>query len=785
MKPQSAHVARLLALTLVFLGAPTVALAAEIAVDDVRIQAGAREGRAAATPWSGVWWPFSDCELGKGWNGTGADFTYDSVAKVWSRVNPTKPMNDVAPFLKYDEFVRKTTGTDPKSALYEMTGDRAAGFMHNVYGDEKERYDREGISYSWWGHCNGWCAAALMEKEPIAPIEAQGVRFEVADLKGLLTETHWAIQSDFTGRRYNLPKAYMTESRQPGKDLLAKLVAGTPAPVASYVKWYEKAYNRTLSATVIPTLKPTDFKNVLESFEKSFVENYDNAYADVKPDVFHKILETVIGRKKLAFVCDITANEEVWNHPAFAYTMNITKTRDFTEAGAARVEWAVETSVWYATDGVSESIIGISDFSEDYTYTLITDAQGKILSGKWTGDSVDSHPDFCWLPTYNPTGPDSGENKKVEYGKVITLLPKHHMQSQTRGIDLTANGVKASTRRPNDRTTTWSNGVNATGEITFTVASTTSLSIAKVAYFHEPVNSSWGEEVTASRNALVSLGTSTTGPAFQLKVSLTGTGRKMIVAYAYDSASKLIAIDEITINYGNNGPNDNGTDDAFEPNNTKAEAKAVQPGATPNLQCKNDDWFKVTLTTASNLDIKIAFSNAEGDLDLVVENQSGEIAKSETTSDEEACSSKGLAAGTYYVHVFGYEGARAKYSLTVTITPAGTTTPTDDQYEDNDTRATAKAIAAGVFPSLRCQDDDWYKVTVSAAGKIDAKIEFRHVEGDLDLVLTDANGTVLKKSESTSDKEQVTATGLAAGTYYVRAYGYNGAKAAYTLTIAQ
>ncbi|MEZ0230728.1 MAG: pre-peptidase C-terminal domain-containing protein, partial [Planctomycetota bacterium] len=777
MKPQSSHVARLLALALVILGTASIAPAAEITVDDVRIAAGAREGRATATPWSGVWWPFSDCELGKGWNGTGADFSYDSVAKVWSRLTPNKAMNDVSPFLKYDEYVRKVTGTDPKSALYELTGDRPSGFMHNVYGEEKERYDREGIGYGWWGHCNGWCAAALMEKEPIAPIEAQGVRFEVADLKGLLTETHWAIQSDFTGRRYNLPKPYMTESRQPGKDLLAKLVAGTPAPVASYVKWYEKAYVKTLPASTVATLKPTDFKATLESFEKSFVENYDNAYADVKPEVFHKILETVIGRKKLAFVCDITANEEVWNHPAFAYSMNITKVRDFTEAGAARVEWNVETTVWYATDGVSESIIGVSEFTEDYTYTLVTDATGKILSGKWTGSSVDDHPDFCWLPTYNPTGPDSGENKKVEYGKVITLLPAHHMQAQTRGVDLTANGIKASTRRPNDRTTTWSNPINATGEVTFTIASTTSLSIAKVAYFHEPVNATWGDDVTASRSALVALGTSTAGPTFQAKAQLQGTGKKMVVAYAYDAAGKLVAIDELTLNYGSTGPNNNGTDDALEPNNTRAQAIAVQPGATPNLQCKDDDWFKVVLTASSDLSIKAAFANAEGDLDMTLEGPSGQVAKSETTSDEEVCAGKGLAAGTYYVHVYGYEGARAKYALTVTITPAGTTNPTDDQYEQNDDRANAKALAAGVYPSLKCQDDDWFKVTVSATGKLEAKIDFRHVEGDLDLVMTDANGTVLKKSESTSDKETVTATGLAAGTYYVRVFGYNGAKA--------
>jgi len=38
-----------------------------------------------------------------------------------------------------------------------------------------------------------------------APIVAQGIRFDVGDLKGILTESFWGVRSDFTGRRYNKP----------------------------------------------------------------------------------------------------------------------------------------------------------------------------------------------------------------------------------------------------------------------------------------------------------------------------------------------------------------------------------------------------------------------------------------------------------------------------------------------------------------------------------------------------------------------------------------------------
>ena len=81
---------RVLTLGLVLAGSASLSSAGEIATDDVRIAAGNREGRASYVPWSGVWWPFSDCELAKGWNGTGDDFTWDATAKVWKRDNATK-----------------------------------------------------------------------------------------------------------------------------------------------------------------------------------------------------------------------------------------------------------------------------------------------------------------------------------------------------------------------------------------------------------------------------------------------------------------------------------------------------------------------------------------------------------------------------------------------------------------------------------------------------------------------------------------------------------------------
>ena len=60
---------------------------------------------------------------------------------------------------------------------------------------------------SWWGHCNGWAAAAIMTNEPresiTRDINGSEVEYTTADLKGLFSEAHYSTYSQFYGSRYN------------------------------------------------------------------------------------------------------------------------------------------------------------------------------------------------------------------------------------------------------------------------------------------------------------------------------------------------------------------------------------------------------------------------------------------------------------------------------------------------------------------------------------------------------------------------------------------------------
>ena len=61
-------------------------------------------------------------------------------------------------------------------------------------------------------------------------------------------------------------------------------------------------------------------------------------------------------------------------------------------------------------------------------------------------------------------------------------------------------------------------------------------------------------------------------------------------------------------------------------------------------------------------------------------------------------------------------------------------------------------------------------------------IQFVHGEGDLDLDLLDANGSVIALSNGTTNEESIERS-VPAGNYGIRVFGYSGAQGAYELAI--
>ncbi len=216
------------------------------------------------------------------------------------------------------------------------------------------------------------------------------------------------------------------------------------------------------------------------------------------------------------------------------------------------------------------------------------------------------------------------------------------------------------------------------------------------------------------------------------------------------------------------------------------------------------DFFKFTIDANEVLTdahfVGIAFSHAQGDLDLWLQDDNGTtIRQSLGVSDFEDISLAGLPAGDYFIRVDGFRGAEGYYDLYVEL-PGNTIRP--DVLEPNDTRVLAtRSLGADnsnkatpvsqdtVYSDLsihNATDQDYFSFEIPAGVTASATnfvaIQFTHAAGDLDLELYGSDGTLLRRSTGTSNREEISLAGLQSGNYFVRAFGYRGATGTYRAT---
>jgi competence ComEA-like helix-hairpin-helix protein len=285
---------------------------------------------------------------------------------------------------------------------------------------------------SWWGHCNGWAAAAILMTEPRAPkpvafgsTNQWTMDLSVADQKGLLSETNYSTLSNFYGARYNGDE---------GDDI-----------------------------------------------------------TDLSPKAVIQILRTYIGERGVPLVFDNTAGDEVWNFPAWRYTLTLNETTtggasaatglvNINTAGRAelmtldlineiradriiayrqqrgpfqttqsitnvrgigmgiynRIKEKITVSasssprtfsgtiaVQFATDGVDYAHVDSNPespqgFQDTWDFTLQASPAGEIISGTWAQN--DKHPDFAWVPYTNTVNTGSSENNYLHWLNLKSYL---------------------------------------------------------------------------------------------------------------------------------------------------------------------------------------------------------------------------------------------------------------------------------------------------------------------------------------------------------------------------
>ena len=218
-------------------------------------------------------------------------------------------------------------------------------------------------------------------------------------------------------------------------------------------------------------------------------------------------------------------------------------------------------------------------------------------------------------------------------------------------------------------------------------------------------------------------------------------------------------------------------DDSFEDNDTDTTAAAVTAGAYPGLgSCpSDDDWFGVDLLTGDVLDLFLAFSHAEGDIDLELFDPTGVwVSDSLSATDDEAITYTAVTGGTFLARVFLESDTGSvlgnSYDMDVAVTAA---ICVDDSYEDNDTDAAASVLAAGAYSGLGAcpTDEDWYAVDGLLIGDVlDVDLYFADAEGDIDVQLYSPSMVLVDSGTSATDDEAVSATAGEAGTFFVMAW---------------
>jgi hypothetical protein len=152
-----------------------------------------------------------------------------------------------------------------------------------------------------------------------------------------------------------------------------------------------------------------------------------------------------------------------------------------------------------------------------------------------------------------------------------------------------------------------------------------------------------------------------------------------------------------------------------------------------------------------------------------------------TTSTTNSKSLTGLTAATAYqfqVQAVCASGS-SSYSAIGSFTTSATTC--SDPYESNNTYTYATQIATNTdYNALigNSTDQDWFRFTTTSPNT-NIKVTLTNLAGDYDVKLYNSSLTLLSTSQNGgTTSETIIRNTTAAGTYYLRVYGYNGAYSA-------
>jgi hypothetical protein len=233
---------------------------------------------------------------------------------------------------------------------------------------------------------------------------------------------------------------------------------------------------------------------------------------------------------------------------------------------------------------------------------------------------------------------------------------------------------------------------------------------------------------------------------------------------------------------------------AFEPNETTAAAATIVSGATNSAAittATDNDYFKITTTATSNIVYNLVGPSGV-DFDMTIFNSAGtQLSTATSSTATETITLNNQAAGTYFIRVFGYNGANSATCYTIKAT-ATTVTSCVSIYDNATNNTTTGAAVIPFNTNITGQinvggDVDHYKFTFTRGGTI--TMTLNTLPANYNLRLVSSTGSVLSTSQrSGTNSETISYTVAAGATYYARVYGTNtstfNATSCYTLRVA-
>ena len=275
---------------------------------------------------------------------------------------------------------------------------------------------------SWYGHCNGWSAAAILNDEPteaiVSSIGSEDVTFTTADIKGLLSETHYSTYSHFFGGRYYKEGDDQSDLHPDAfHRLITFYMRDQQVPMVFDTDSGDQVWNFPAYGATVDAVETTKGRADLVNINTADVKALDSLNG-IGDTLANRIIDFREDNGPFQTIDELDDVKGIGS-------ATIRKIEEFVTVDPVERTFLIEAAVEFATDGVDEDHVddgspATDGFVENYLYELVTDENGKVLRGTW--DNIEEHPDFAWIPYSNPSAPSGSENPYLSNDAVVKSL---------------------------------------------------------------------------------------------------------------------------------------------------------------------------------------------------------------------------------------------------------------------------------------------------------------------------------------------------------------------------